>query len=136
MRTMRCWIVASLVLGYAGCGGLSGTYVGDVRLMQGRTESSEPGYALEEYRAKIAAEGRTLSLSRNGRFTWNTGSVVLEGTWRIDGDRLIIRDDTYDGRRISAVMQEDRIWAIGAGGELVYTGRYNQYNLEAVYYPQ
>ncbi len=71
MRTMRCWIMASLVLGYAGCGGgLPGTYVGDVRLMQGRTESSEPGYALEEYRAKIAAEGRTLSLSRNGRLSF------------------------------------------------------------------
>jgi len=129
------WVIAMpLVQVLVGCGSqLAGTYVGDARLLEGRTESSEAGYSLDEMRAKIAAEGRKLTLERNGRFTWNTGSAVLEGTWRVDGDTLFIRDDTYDGRKIGSALQKDRVWKIGGDGELIYTGRYNQYNLEVVY---
>lgn len=137
MGTMRFLIAVFLVMGSAGCGsGLAGTYVGNARLLEGKSESSAPGYSLDEVRATIVEEGRTLTLQRNGRFTWNTGSAVLEGTWRVEGDTLFIRDDTYDGRRIGAALREDREWAIGAGGELIYTGSYNQYNLEVVYYPK
>jgi len=123
-------IAMPLILALVGCGSqLAGTYVGDARLLEGKTESPEAGYSLNEIRAKITNEGHKLTLERNGRFSWNTGSALLEGTWRVEGNTLFIRDDTYDGRQIGSALQQDRVWKIGSDGELIYTGRYNQYNL-------
>jgi hypothetical protein len=134
MTKIHYSVALMLLLLLVGCGSqLAGTYVGDARLLEGKTESPEAGYSLNEIRANMAKEGRKLTLERNGRFSWNTGSALLEGTWRVEGETLFIRDDTYDGRQIGSALQKDRVWKIGSDNELIYTGRYNQYNLEVVY---
>lgn len=134
MRTICIALVLSVGL-LAGCGSrMAGTYRGDARLMEGKAESTEQGYSLGEVRAKIVGENRNLVLEGNGRFVWNTGDVINEGTWRVEGGVLYIRDDINDGRRIGALLQKDRKWSIGANGEIIRTGSYNRYNLEEVYF--
>ena len=126
-----------LALLLSGCGSsLVGTYKADARLMEGRTESSEPGYSLQEVQATITEENRSLTLKRNGRFVWNTGDVINEGTWRTEGDTLYLREDINDGRPIGAALQQDREWRLGRKGEIIRTGSYNRYNLEVVYLRQ
>ena len=131
------WVGLTLGVLVLGCGGrLAGTYKADARLMDGKVESSEPGYSLAEVRAKIVGENRSLVLHGNGRFEWNTGDVINEGTWRVEGDVIFLREDINDGRAIGALLRKDRKWGIGAGGEIVRAGSYNRYNLEEVYFPE
>lgn len=119
-----------------GCGGgIVGTYSADARLMEGREDPMEPGYSLDEIRARNGGGQRTLKLLRGGRFEWNTGGGLNEGTWRVDAKQLILRDDTVGGISISPAMQSDRIWEIRPNGELIHTGSYSAYNIEEFYTP-
>ena len=137
MKLRTFLFTLSLTVMLSGCGSrLAGTYRADARLMEGKTESSEPGYSLEEVRAKIRGENRSLTLDIDGRFAWNTGDVINEGAWRVEGDILFLREDINDGRPIGALLREDRKWRIGSQGEIIRAGSYNRYNLEEVYFPQ
>lgn len=111
----------------------AGAYRADVRVMKGREPTNEPGYTLEEVRARVREENRTLHLKKNGRFVWNTGDAVNEGTWRVEGNTLYLLEDTYDGTPIQSALQREREWTINAAGEIV-RGGYTQYNLEEFFY--
>lgn len=120
----------------AACGSpYAGTYTAEVRVMEGREPTDDPGYTFEELSARVAEENPTLKLHGNKRFTWNTGSAVNEGTWRIDGGTLYLREDVYNGKPIQSALQKDREWAITRNGE-INTGSYSAYNLELYYVPQ
>ncbi len=125
-----------LIIVIAGCGsGLAGTYTADARLVPGKTDTGEPGYTIDEIRARLAQENRTLALQRSGRFVWNTGSATNEGTWRVEGNTLILREDIYNGTPIGSALRKDRNWSISENNELI-TGSYSAYNIEEFYSKQ
>jgi len=126
-------ILACIVVTVAGCSSRwAGEYTGDARLMPGKEETGTPGYTLDEIRTRIAGDNRSLTLRGNGRFEWHTGSAINEGTWRVEGDTLILRDDISNGNRIVPALRSDRRWRITAPGGFV-TGTYTAYNIEEVY---
>jgi len=128
--------VALLPLLVAGCGTkYTGEYTADVRPIEGAELSTKPGYTLEELRDKVAAENRRLVVKPGGRFVWHTGGSVNEGTWRVEGDAFILREDTYNGTSITPGLQKDRTWTIGADGEII-TGSYEEHGLEECYVKQ
>jgi hypothetical protein len=133
--TMRFAMILGIVFTIGCGGGLAGTYSADARLMEGREDPMEAGYSLDEIRGRISGGQRTLTLLRGGRFEWNTGGGFNEGTWRKDGNQLILRDDTVGGIKISPALQSDRNWEIRPNGELISTGSYNAYNIEEFYTP-
>jgi hypothetical protein len=134
MHFTRMAAALALAILPLGCGsGLEGTYRGDARLMAGRQESTEPGYSLSEVRERIASEGRSLTLHDNGRFSHDTGTGLNEGTWRVEGDKLILRSDITNGNRVLPALQDDDEWQIGPEGELIRTGTYSHYGLEEFY---
>lgn len=134
MNILRILTLISSVFLVLGCGGkMAGTYTADARLIEGKTETADPGYSLTEIRDRLSRENRTLTLQSNGRYIWNTGSAVLEGKWRVEGDTLILRDDISNGNRISSAMQDDRKWIVNVIGETIYSGAYRSYNIEEIY---
>jgi len=135
MRHLSVLLLAAIMIGLFGCAGvrLPGTYRADVRLVEGRQESTQPGYSLAEVRAKLRQHPRTLTLHSGGRYEWRSGDFTNEGDWRVEGDALILRDDISNGIRIQPALQKDRRWRIGESGEIVNEGSYGYYNLEEVY---
>jgi len=123
------------VVALTGCAGadLAGTYRADVRLIEGKRESSQPGYSLAEVRARLQKEPSTLTLQSNGRYQWQSSDFVNEGNWRTEGDTLILRDDISNSVRIQPALQKDRRWRIGESGEIINEGAYSYYNLEEFY---
>ncbi len=114
---VECLVVAAAVLALAGCGrGLEGSYRAEVRLVEGKEESGEPGYSLAEVEARLAEAPRMLVLRDDGRFEWRSGDTLNEGDWRAKGDTLILRDDVSNGVRVLPALQKDRRWRIGEGG--------------------
>jgi hypothetical protein len=134
MKHLGWLILAFSVPAILGCAGsrLAGTYRAEIRLMEGREESAEPGYSLAEVQARTAQSQRTLTLHSNGRFEWRSGETVNEGKWRVEGNTLILRDDTSNGNAILPVLQDDRRWRLGPKGEIINPGAYSHYNLEEV----
>ena len=121
----------------AGCGSpLEGTYIAEHRLIEGMTESSEPGYTLEDFQSKRPRDTPSLTLNRNGRFEWNTGDVINEGAWRVEGETLFLRTDINDGRTIGGALRMDREWWIDENGEIVRTDAFQLYHMVEVYVPQ
>ena len=126
------FMIALLAL-VSGCSPYAGTYYADARLIPGKQGSNEPGYTLADIQEKVAEGKRSLLLERGGRFTWNTGTAVNEGTWRIEGDTLYLREDKYNGTPIQAALRKDRVWRIDPDGSLVNEGAYSHYGVEVVY---
>ena len=121
----------------AGCGSpLVGTYHSEISFIEGMTESSEPGYSLEDFESKRPRDNPSLTLNRKGRFVWNTGSVINEGTWWVEGDTLFLREDIYNGVTIGPLLRKNREWRIGDNGEIIRTGAYNLYHMQEVYVPE
>lgn len=110
-----------------------GEYRAEIRLKEGKEESKEPGYSLTEVRDRLAKEPRTLTLRADKRFVMRTGDRSNEGAWRVEGDTLILRDDTSNGVFIQEVLRKDRVFRIGPGGEIINEGVYSRYNLDEVF---
>lgn len=126
--------LAFLALLSAGCAsGPGGEYHAEARLAEGREESALPGYSLAEMRERLEASPQSLVLNRGGRFIRRTVSGVDEGAWRVEGDRLVLREDTSRGIRIQPSLQVERNWRLGPGGEIVDEGTFRAYNIEIVY---
>ena len=92
---MRYCSVAALVLllafVLAGCGReLAGTYHPEVRLQEGKQESTDPGYSLSDVRAKLQAEPRTIVLQADGHYEMRNADFVETGKWRVKGDTLFL----------------------------------------------
>ena len=119
----------------AGCGSgrLSGEYYAEARVAAGKEESRERGYSLTEMKAKLQASPQSIKLLPGGRYTWNTGSGVNEGSWRVEGETIVFRDDISRGIRIQPLLQTDRQWRLGPGGEIINDATFSRYNIEIVY---
>ena len=133
-RSVHVYAGAMALLFLAGCGmGLAGEYGAEVRLIEGKQESDSPGYTLAAVRERLAEAPRSLSLQRNGRYVLRSGDSANEGTWRVEGDTLVLHDDTSNGVAIQPALQIDREWPVRENGEIVRAGSYKVYNLEEVY---
>lgn len=126
---------ALLLAASAGCGigQPVGEYHAEVRVAAGLEESRERGYSLSEMKAKLDSAPQKLELRRGGRFIWHTGAGVNEGTWQIQGETIIIRDDISRGIRIHPSLQTDRIWRFEPGRVIVDDYTFSRYNIEIVY---
>ena len=138
MRHFIASSFAAALLVLAGCAGLdlSGTYRADVRLIEGKAESTEPGYSLAEVKAKLEQNPRTLTLDTGGRYRLQSPDFVEEGTWKVEEGVLLLRGDTSNGIAIQPSLQKDRRWRVAESGEIVNEGSYGHYNLEEVYLPE
>lgn len=119
MKTQLPLVVMLAVL--AGCSPYAGTYHADARLIPGAEESTREGYTLADYRERVSGGKEVLTLERGGRFTWNTGSAVNEGTWRVEDGTLYLREDTYNGTPIESGLHKDRTWRVDPDGSFVRT---------------
>ena len=100
-------VMTAVVL--SGCGNkLTGVYKSDVRLMEGKQESTEQGCSLAETRTRHHERNETLTLESNGRFEMRYADGSYSGKWRVEGESVILRDDTYKGRLIGEALREDR----------------------------
>jgi len=137
MRHFAAFACAAALLILIGCAGidLAGTYHADARLIEGKQESTDPGYSLAEVEAKLQQNPRTLTLNTNRRYRLQSADFVEEGTWKVEGSVLLLRGDTSNGIAIRPALQEDRRWRLGDNGEIVNEGGYGHYNLEEVYLP-
>lgn len=131
---MKAQLVPLILLGLlAGCSPHAGAYHAGARLVPGTEESQEPGYTLADIQQKLAEDNRTLTLESGGRFTWNTGSAVNKGTWRVEDGQLYLREDYNNDTYIQPALQKDRVWRVDPDGSLVNAGLYGAYNVEIVY---
>ena len=128
-------MICVLFLGLlAGCGSrMVGDYRADVRLREGKEESTEKGYTVADMTAKLKEKPRVLSLKSDGRYVYRTGDGSNEGTWRVEGDSLILKDDTSNGTRIVPALRMERTFRIGPQGELINEKSYSHYNLQLVF---
>ena len=135
MRHFVAFAFAAALLILIGCAGvnLAGAYHADVRLIEGRQESTDPGYSLAEVEAKLQQNPRTLTLNTNRRYRLQSADFVEEGTWKVEESVLLLRGDTSNGIAIQPALQKDRRWRLGDDGEIVNEGAYSHYNLEEVY---
>ena len=137
MRHFAAFAFAAAFLILIGCAGadLAGTYRADVRLIEGKQESTDPGYSLAEVEAKLQQNPRTLALGSDGRYRLQSAEFVEEGTWTVEDDSIVLRGDVSNGIAIRPALQQDRRWRLGDNGEIVNEGSYGHYNLEEVYLP-
>jgi len=135
MRYVGVVALGAVLIALVGCAQatMAGTYQAEVRVMEGREESTAPGYSLQEVQAWIQDRPQSLVLGADGHFEWHTEDRVQSGFWRADRGMLILRADTSGGVAIQPALQQDREWRIGADGELIDDSRYGEYNLEEVY---
>ncbi len=135
MRYVGLVALGAVLIALVGCAQatMAGTYYMEVRVMEGREESTEPGYSLQEVQAWVQEEPRSLVLGADGHFEWRTGDRVKSGFWRVDRGMLVLRADTSGSASISPALQEDVEWRLGADGELIDDSTYGYYNLEEVY---
>ena len=130
-----CAVALLIVIGCAGAN-LAGTYRADARLIEGKRESTDPGYSLAEVKAKLQQNPRILTLKPDGRYRLQSADFVEEGTWKVEETVLLLRGDTSNGIAIRPALQEDRRWRLADNGEIVNEGAYGHYNLEEVYLPE
>jgi len=137
MRHITASAFAAALLVLVGCAGanLAGTYRADVRLIEGKQESTDPGYSLAEVKAKLQQNPRTLALNSDGRYRLQSAEFVEEGTWKVEESVLLLRGDTSNGIAIRPTLQEDRRCRLAGNSEIVNEGSYGHYNLEEVYLP-
>lgn len=138
MRYIAASALCAALLVLVGCAGvdLAGTYRADVRLIEGKQESSDPGYSLAEVKAKLQQNPRTLALNAGGRYRLQSPDFVEEGTWKVEEGVLLLRGDTSNGIAIQPALQKDRRWRVTESGEIVNEGSYSHYNLEEFYVPE
>ena len=78
MRYVAVIGIAVVVMAIVGCAGrsLAGTYHADVRLLDGKQESTQAGYTLADVEQKLRQEPRSLVLKGDGRFDLRFGSSI------------------------------------------------------------
>ena len=135
MRFVMIFLLAAALLVGCGRARLAGDYRAEIRLMEGRQESTDRGYSLAEVQARAAQDQRSLTLESNGRYALRSGDIVNEGKWRVEDDALILRDDRQNGIAIQPALQKDRRWRLRAGGEILNDSSYSYYGYEEVYVP-
>ena len=122
------------VFALLGCGrDLAGTYHPEVRLQEGKQESTDPGYTLADVQEKLRAEPRTIVLKSDGRYEMRDADFVEMGKWRARGDMVYLRGDVSNGVNIQPALQQDRTFRLSPLGKLIDEGAYGHYNLELVY---
>ena len=135
MRYVGLVALGAVLIALAGCAQatMAGTYHMEVRVMEGREESMEPGYSLREVQAWVEGEPQSLVLGADSHFELRTGEQVSSGAWRVEKGMLILRADASGNSSIPPALQENVEWRIGADGELIDDSTYGYYNLEEVY---
>jgi hypothetical protein len=132
----RLLILLSVAILLAGCGQSHvGTYVMEVRVIEGKTETKK--YPLAEIKEQVGKYEESIELKSAGRYFQKAGGRIHEGDWWVADGRLAIRCDTQNGRRMGKGLISDgadRHYTIRGKGELV-RGPYDQAdsNLEVVY---
>jgi len=135
MRYVGLVALGAVLIALVGCAQatMAGTYHMDVRVIEGREESMEPGYSLQEVQAWIQERPQSLVLGADAHFELRTGDRVSSGAWRVEKGMLLLRADASGNSSIAPALQEDLEWRIGADGELIDDSTYGYYNLEEVY---
>ena len=135
-RFRKILILLSFAILVTGCGQSHvGTYVKEVRVVEGKTETQK--YPLAKIKEQVGKYEESIELKSTGRYIKKTGGRIHEGDWWVDDGKLAIRCDTQNGRRLGKrLISEgaDRHYTIQGDGELV-KGHYNvaESNLEVVY---
>jgi hypothetical protein len=127
--------ITLLVLPFvAGCSkGLSGTFEGAVRVAPGKTESTDPAYTVAAVKKELESKNkRALTLNSDGTYTEIFGRGVQRGNWRVDGDKLILKDTESNGNPIYHGLQHEKIYRLAEGGREIITDEYKTYGLEFV----
>jgi hypothetical protein len=123
-------VVLSGLVAAAGCNrSPAGRYVGEARLMAGKSES--PDYSLETIRARLSKDPRTLVLNADGTYRETFGSTDNLGTWEVRAGKLELLSTTVNGVQVQPALQSVKRYQIIAGE--IIAPDYTAYNVDLVF---
>lgn len=128
----RVFALLTLVFLIVGCGGLSGTYVATAE-SGGTATRTDAGYSVSEMNAKLQAAPRSM-IFEGGKFTTKEGDrTVWTGTWKKEGDKVLLRATTVNGVTVTQALQDDKPYTLRKDGAIVDDTTYRVYGVHLVY---
>lgn len=128
-------LAAALLLAIAvfGCsGGINGTYSASVEAF-GQKQSTDPNYSLEEVQKRLAANPRKLHIEGPKFRTSEGDRTIWEGSWRKEGEKLILRATRVHGIDVLEKLQQDYTLKALPDGRFTDEGVYSLYGLRIVF---
>ena len=130
---MRIAVAVFLAIGILGCsGGISGSYSASVEPL-GEKKLNDPNYTLEAIQKRLAENPRKLHIEGPKFRTSEGGRTIWEGTWRKEGDKLILRATKVQGIAVLEKLQQDYELKVLPDGRFAEDGAYGAYGLRIVF---
>ena len=130
---MRLAAILFLALAIWGCsGGIGGTYSASVEPL-GEKKLNDPQYSLEEVQKRLAQNPRKLHIEGPKFRTSEGDRTIWEGTWRKEGDKLILRATRVQGTDVLEKLQQDYELKALPDGRFADDGVYGGYGLRVVF---
>jgi len=130
MRLAALLLLATAVFGCSG--GISGTYSASVEVL-GPKQSTDSNHSLDEVQKRLAANPRKLHIEGPKFRTSEGGRTIWEGTWRKEGDKLILRATKVQGTDVNEKLQQDYELKALPDGRFADDGIYGGYGLRVVF---
>ncbi len=119
-----------------GCGSpMAGVYLPKAYLHEGKEASDNPRYTPEAIQQRFEDENRVMTLNPDWTFSITYSGGSREGTYRVEGQTLILRDTHSNGAYIQPALQDDRHMEI-QGNNIAEPNAYHSYNAGVVYEKQ
>jgi len=128
-------LAAPLLLAIAifGCSaGIGGTYSASVET-QGQARSTDSNYSLGEVQKRLAASPRKLHIEGQKFRTSEGDRTIWEGTWRKEGEKLILRATRVQGTEVNEKLQQDYELKALPDGRFADENVYSAYGLRVVF---
>src|SRR5688572_17705176 len=130
---MRLAVAILLSIGILGCsGGVNGDYSATVEL-HGEKKFNDPSYSLEQVQKRLAESPRKLHIEGPKFRTSESGRTIWEGTWRKEGDKLILRATKVQGIDVNEKLQQDYELRALPDGRFADDSVYGGYGLRVVF---
>lgn len=130
---MRLAASLFLAIGILGCsGGINGDYSASVEPL-GEKKFNDPRYSLEEVQKRLSQSPRKLHIAGPKFRTSESGRTIWEGSWRKEGDKLILRATRVQGTEVNEKLQQDYELTVLPDGRFADDGVYGGYGLRVVF---
>lgn len=130
---MRLAVAILLAIGLSGCsGGVNGDYSATVE-PHGQAKFNDPNYTREQVQKRLAENPRKLHIDGPKFRTSESGRTIWEGSWRKEGDKLILRATRVQGTEVNEKLQQDYELTVLPDGRFADDGVYGGYGLRVVF---
>jgi uridylate kinase len=124
---------AVLCLFLLGCGSpLGGVYIAEAK-QTSQPEHRDEAYSLDAIQSKLDTSPREIVLMGGGKFTTREqGRTIWEGTWRTEGDKLLLNASRVNGVEVGKALREEKELLL-KDGLIVDQGTYSAYGIDLIY---